>query len=207
MTKFILYNNEIYNSQQVGFFKVTYKTKHIVGFFTRTYKTKQYRGVLPFARSQKSEHKYIVSKGLSGFETFLSNYQVLAWVVIRMSQVEKIETLIGERSGYQTLKSSCFRSFFFFFQITCFRFQYVEFEFFTPSLFTTSLNFFKSIGTVFNLPTSKSFTSVFKLFKLVGTKAKLRQPQLRQILKNMPRQKLTANNLKQTLFLQQRLKN
>ena len=37
------------------------------------------------------------------------------------------------------------------------------------SLSTASLNFFKSIGTVFNLRTSKSSTFVFKLFKLVGT--------------------------------------
>ena len=39
----------------------------------------------------------------------------------------------------------------------------------TTSLATTSHNFCKSTGTVFNLPSSKSSTFVFKLFKLVGT--------------------------------------
>ena len=39
----------------------------------------------------------------------------------------------------------------------------------TTSFFTTSLNFPKSTGTVFNSPTFKSFTFLFKLFKLVGT--------------------------------------
>ena len=39
----------------------------------------------------------------------------------------------------------------------------------TTSLSAISLNFFKSTGTVFNLPTSKSFTFVYKLFKLVRT--------------------------------------
>ena len=32
-----------------------------------------------------------------------------------------------------------------------------------------SLNFFKSLGTAFNVPTSKGSTFAFKLFKLVGT--------------------------------------
>ena len=45
----------------------------------------------------------------------------------------------------------------------------LNFVFLTTSLSTTSLNFFKSIGTVFNLPTSKSSTFVLKLLKLVGT--------------------------------------
>ena len=44
----------------------------------------------------------------------------------------------------------------------------LNFVFLTVSLSTTSLIFFKSAGTVFSLPTSKSFTFVFKLFKLVG---------------------------------------
>ena len=39
----------------------------------------------------------------------------------------------------------------------------------TTSLSTTSLNFFKSTGTVFNLSISKSSTFVFKFFKLLGT--------------------------------------
>ena len=37
------------------------------------------------------------------------------------------------------------------------------------TLSATSLNFFKSLGTVYNVPTSNLFTSVFKLFKPVGT--------------------------------------
>ena len=41
--------------------------------------------------------------------------------------------------------------------------------FLTISLFTISLNFFQSTGTVFNLPTSKSSTFVFEFFKQVGT--------------------------------------
>ena len=45
----------------------------------------------------------------------------------------------------------------------------LNFVFLTTSLSTTSLNFCKFAGTVFNLPTSKSSTFVFKLFKLVGT--------------------------------------
>ena len=36
-------------------------------------------------------------------------------------------------------------------------------------LSTTSLNFFKTTGTVFKLPTSKPSTFVSKLSKLVGT--------------------------------------
>ena len=50
-----------------------------------------------------------------------------------------------------------------------FVFSKLDFLFLTTSLSTTSLNFFKSTGKVFNLPTSKSSTFVFKLFKLVGT--------------------------------------
>ena len=44
----------------------------------------------------------------------------------------------------------------------------LDFVFLTTSLSTTSLNFFKSTGTVCNLPSSKSTTFVFKLFKLDG---------------------------------------
>ena len=44
----------------------------------------------------------------------------------------------------------------------------LNFVFLTTSLSTTPLNFFKSIGTVFNLPTSKLSTFAFKLFKIVG---------------------------------------
>ena len=35
----------------------------------------------------------------------------------------------------------------------------------TISLYTTSLTFFKSFGTVFNLPTTNLFTSVLNNFK------------------------------------------
>ena len=45
----------------------------------------------------------------------------------------------------------------------------LNFVFLITSLSTTSLNFFKSTGTVFSLPTSKSSTFAFKLFKLVRT--------------------------------------
>ena len=45
----------------------------------------------------------------------------------------------------------------------------LNFLFFITSLSTASLNFFKSTGTVFNLPTSKSSTFVFILLELVGT--------------------------------------
>ena len=44
----------------------------------------------------------------------------------------------------------------------------LNFAFLTTSLSTTSLKFYKSTGTVFNLPTSRSFIFVFELFKLVG---------------------------------------
>ena len=42
----------------------------------------------------------------------------------------------------------------------------LNFAFLMTSFYTTSL---MSTGTVFNLPTSKSSTFIFKLFKLVGT--------------------------------------
>ena len=45
----------------------------------------------------------------------------------------------------------------------------LNFVFLTTSLSTASLKFFKSTGTVFSLPTSKSPTFVFILFKIVGT--------------------------------------
>ena len=44
----------------------------------------------------------------------------------------------------------------------------LNFVFLTTSQSTASLNL-KSTGTAFNLPTSKSFTYVFKLLKIVGT--------------------------------------
>ena len=49
--------------------------------------------------------------------------------------------------------------------------------FLTTSLSTTSL-VFKSIGTVVNLPTSKSSTFVSELLKLVGTLTSLAIPNL-----------------------------
>ena len=49
-----------------------------------------------------------------------------------------------------------------------FIFSMLNFAFLT-SLSTTLVIFFKSTGTVFNLPTSKSSTFVYKLFKPVRT--------------------------------------
>ena len=48
--------------------------------------------------------------------------------------------------------------------------MYLVFEFCVAKtiLSITLLNYFKSIGTVFDLPKSKSSLFVFKLFKLVG---------------------------------------
>ena len=40
---------------------------------------------------------------------------------------------------------------------------------FVFSVLKSSLNFFKSIGTIFHLPTSNPFIFVFELFKLVLT--------------------------------------
>ena len=51
-----------------------------------------------------------------------------------------------------------------------FLFNLLNFLFLTTTLFTASLIFFKSTGTVFNLkPKSKASNFVFKLFKPVGT--------------------------------------
>ena len=57
----------------------------------------------------------------------------------------------------------------FFFKLFTFVTSLLNFLFLTYSLCATSLNTLKSTGTVFNLPTSKSFTFVLKLFKQVGT--------------------------------------
>ena len=46
-----------------------------VGFFARNYKTKHnIDNAVPFATSQKSQHKFIISKSLFGLETFPNNY-------------------------------------------------------------------------------------------------------------------------------------
>ena len=50
-----------------------------------------------------------------------------------------------------------------------FSYNVLNLVFLTTSLSTTALNLFKPTGTVFNLPTSKSSTSILKLLKLVGT--------------------------------------
>ena len=55
----------------------------------------------------------------------------------------------------------------FFSKLFTFVISMLNFVFLTKSLSTTSLNFFKSTGTVFNSPTSELSTLVFKLFKLV----------------------------------------
>ena len=57
----------------------------------------------------------------------------------------------------------------FFSKFISFAFSLLNVVLLTTSLLTASLKSFKSIGTVFNLPTSKSSTLVFQLFKLVGT--------------------------------------
>ena len=57
----------------------------------------------------------------------------------------------------------------FFSKLFTFVFGVLNFVFLTTSLSTTSLNFYKSTGAVFNLPASKSSTIAFKLFKLVQT--------------------------------------
>ena len=57
----------------------------------------------------------------------------------------------------------------FFSKLITFVLSVLSFVFLTTSLSTTSLTFFKSTGTVFNLPISKSSTIVFKLLRLIGT--------------------------------------
>ena len=61
-------------TNQVHLITLTYKTKHnvLVSLHELQNKTQQRRAVL-FARSQKSQYKYNVSKGLSGMETFSNN--------------------------------------------------------------------------------------------------------------------------------------
>ena len=55
----------------MSFFILTYKTKQSVGFFTQTYKTKYNTDeAIPFARSQKSQYKNIVSKSFWGVGKF-----------------------------------------------------------------------------------------------------------------------------------------
>ena len=44
-----------------------------VSLFTQTYKKAQYRQAFPFARLQKSQHKYIIAGRLSGLETLPNN--------------------------------------------------------------------------------------------------------------------------------------
>ena len=55
----LLMQNEVNNWQYIGFFILIYK--------------RQYRLAVPFTRSQKSLYNYIVSKSLSGLETFHNN--------------------------------------------------------------------------------------------------------------------------------------
>ena len=57
-----------------------------------------------------------------------------------------------------------------------FVFSVVNFVFLTTFLLTTSLNFFKTTGTVFNVPKSTSSIYVLKLFKLVETLTNLLMP-------------------------------
>ena len=60
-----------------------------------------------------------------------------------------------------------------FYKLFTFVFSLLNFAFLTTSLSTTSLIFFKSAGTAFNLLTPKSSTFVFKLLKLVRTLSNL----------------------------------
>ena len=57
----------------------------------------------------------------------------------------------------------------FFSKLLIFVFSVLNFVFLPTSFSITSFYFFKSNGTVFNLPTSKSSTFIFKLFKQIGT--------------------------------------
>ena len=59
--KFAFYTNLQNKTQYVDFFTQTYKTKHNTD------------EAILFVRSQKSQHKYIVSKCFSGLETFPNN--------------------------------------------------------------------------------------------------------------------------------------
>ena len=54
----------------------------------------------------------------------------------------------------------------------------LNFVFLATLLSTASLNFYNSIGTVFNIPTSKLSTFVFKAFKLVETLSNFLKPSL-----------------------------
>ena len=80
-------------------------------FYTSLQNKTHYRRVAPFARSQKSQHKYIVSKLLSGLETSFPNKRHdggggggggggRKGVGIRICSVEKIEKLICEVNVY-----------------------------------------------------------------------------------------------------------
>lgn len=57
----------------------------------------------------------------------------------------------------------------YFSKLFTFVFRLLNFVFLTPSLLTISLISFISVGTVFNIPTSKSAVLFLKLFKAVGT--------------------------------------
>ena len=81
---------------------------------------------------------------------------------------KKIEAQVKKWFSYKK-KKRVVASGIFFYKLFTFVFSVLNFVFLTTSLSTTSLKVFKATVTVFNLPTSKSFTFVFKLFKLIET--------------------------------------
>ena len=81
--------------------------------------------------------------------------------------VKKIEAQAKKWFSYK--KKRVVASGIFISKLFTFVFSVLNFVFLTRSLSTTSLKVFKATVTVFNLPTSKSFTFVFKLFKLIET--------------------------------------
>ena len=123
------------------------------------------------------------------FKTFVVTKLLVFAILFSISLIFVFETVVVTKpliSGifYQHLQFSCLNCVYlccielcelnvvasgiFFSKLYTFVYSVLRFVFLTI-LSTTSLKFFKSIGTVFNIPVSKLSTFVFKLFKLVGT--------------------------------------
>ena len=66
-----------------------------------------YRQIAPSARSEKSQHSYIVSKSLSGLETFPNS--LLTGVRIRISWVEKNRKIKWRGVGGTSIRHSRLR--------------------------------------------------------------------------------------------------
>ena len=77
----LLKRNDVDNWQEVGFFILTYKTKHNTG------------GSFLLRDRKKSQLKYIVSKGLPWLETIISPIINIRGFEIRMPSVEKNQKL------------------------------------------------------------------------------------------------------------------